>query len=962
MKRLIVLITIAFIVGLQAELANAQKRSVKKPAATTAKPTSTPEPKPAAKAVSPAEAFFNEGLKCDAKDYDCQVSNYTKATNLQINTKAAFQKRAAAYMGREDFEKAIADLTKVIELDLNDATGFKSRGKAYLAMPRTSQNIRNAISDFTSAIDLEPKDAESYNLRGSAYLSIGNSEKGNIDLDKSLSFAPPSAENFIARGDAFMKMKDYDKAIEAYGKAIGVNSKKVEAYIKRSKAYSMQQNFTMALTDLSRAVEIDNSKPEAFLERAKIYETVKKFEEALKDYDAAIALDSKDGFKYLSRGKILFHQKKLDQALADFALATQLKPNSAKAYASRCKVKHARRDWAEAVKDCSIAIELDPTIEDAYILRGKIIDSQSRALQPVYREQPQPAADRIRGRVNMWLNANREIEGGQGSANVYLRRASGYSANIADYANFLTNQEKDYTTAINLDPSLVDAYVGRARTRLYQQNKLGAKQDMRRAIELEGNNLNLTLDDSLYAIWYDDREIIDIALKNNPDDLSLLFWRARTFSGSERETALKLILDKYDSSNKSAKEREALKDAVDLLAGLADDAVRIKKSSIDAGFRAKLEVIDQALKRWVDVPALYYLRGALMIINKIKGSEFYFTKAYDLETEWRYGLPTTAAEVSIPIPAQTLSHLAQLKREKDVDIRRLTDAVANGGALARSISFDTDRTSKAESTSYNILVNLQEEISAKYFKAAIEQQEKMDAIMAKMYREMEEISAADARRRREAKAKRDAELIEAIGGAVTTVVQAVTQPKSSPSNQTSTPTRQTATAPTTNPSSGNGSSTGGGPSVFGDIFVTPLGPDTCSRGATEQVEHCWGGWQASGFAQIQFRVKGPIADGFNAINDEPNRKSFRWYVDFKNTSNAMVWFPFELIYGDGTIADYKGGGMLIGPGETDRLLDAANHTFSDSATLRVRVAGLKSCTNYSTLNSGSQKGYRCNEK
>ena len=91
--------------------------------------------------ISPAQDFFNQGLKCEAKDYDCQISNYTKAINLNLNTKDVFKNRGNAFLQRKDFDKAIADFTKLIELDLNDASGYKNRGRIYLENSNSPQAV-----------------------------------------------------------------------------------------------------------------------------------------------------------------------------------------------------------------------------------------------------------------------------------------------------------------------------------------------------------------------------------------------------------------------------------------------------------------------------------------------------------------------------------------------------------------------------------------------------------------------------------------------------------------------------------------------------------------------------------------------------------------------------------------------------------------------------------------------------
>lgn len=160
----------------------------------TAQGSATPQAKPTRKADASAEAFFSAGMKCSREDYDCQISNFTKAINLELNTKAVFRSRGNAYMSKKEYAKAISDFSKAIELDKNDARSYKDRGKAIYGMAQSNPQLDAAIQDFTSAIELEPSDAESFKFRGTAYFTRTRFDEAKSDLDKALSLTPDDAD------------------------------------------------------------------------------------------------------------------------------------------------------------------------------------------------------------------------------------------------------------------------------------------------------------------------------------------------------------------------------------------------------------------------------------------------------------------------------------------------------------------------------------------------------------------------------------------------------------------------------------------------------------------------------------------------------------------------------------------------------------------------------------------------
>ena len=51
-----------------------------------------------------------------------------------------------------------------------------------------------AISEYSRAIDLNPNDAEFYTYRASVYFEIGDTARGNADLERALEIDPDMLE------------------------------------------------------------------------------------------------------------------------------------------------------------------------------------------------------------------------------------------------------------------------------------------------------------------------------------------------------------------------------------------------------------------------------------------------------------------------------------------------------------------------------------------------------------------------------------------------------------------------------------------------------------------------------------------------------------------------------------------------------------------------------------------------
>ncbi len=467
-----------------------QKRPVRKTTAPVSKPkvTETPtevEPAPVKKAIveaSPAQGFFNQGLKCEAKDYDCQISNYTKAINLNLTTKEVFKNRGNAYLQRKDFDKAIADFTKLIELDLNDASGYKNRGRIYLENSNSPQAINTAIRDFTSAIDLEPKDVEAYKLRSSAYMKLRDYDKAKADMDKIIAIEPNNVDVVIIQGEMFLADKQYEKATEFLTKAIAAKPTN-KLYLDRANAYSAQKKYDLAVSDFSKVIELDpknadayNARGNAYLQSdktdlaiqdinkaigidptktgslidlAKLFEKQTKYDDAIKIYDSILASAPKDdASQYLyNRGWLYVLKQDGNSAVADATKSLEINPKNAKALELRCMAFFLLKDYQSSMEDCSDAIDLDSTLDNAYSYRG------FAAFYITGKLEGQAQTDIDKGYSNSIANANKILAQKPDDFDALVKRA-GSNMGVKNYAAAIQDSKK----LIDLNPQYEQAY------------------------------------------------------------------------------------------------------------------------------------------------------------------------------------------------------------------------------------------------------------------------------------------------------------------------------------------------------------------------------------------------------------------------------------------------------------------------------------------------------------------------
>jgi len=320
-----------------------------------------------------------------------------------------------------------------------------------------------AILDFTDALNLNPNLSAAYLLRGRAEYA---SASDIIDI----------AENFegvttiLQKGRQLSREQTqaYDRAIADFTKAIRLDINSVTAYLGRGRAYSYKGDVDNAIIDINQAIRLDPSNAIAYNLRGSTYSEKGDFDRAIADFTQAIRLDPNSASAYYNRGITYLEKEKedFDRAIVDFTQAIRLDQNFASAYYNRGIMYVQKEDFDRAIADFTQAIRLDPNFARAYNNRGVTYTR--------------------RGNKNFEESFSK---GSRGDRDLQLRAKGDYDLAIADY-----------TQAIRLDSTLLNAYIGRAEAnyfiyhswRIQVENRRRyldqAFDDLRKALEIDPNN------------------------------------------------------------------------------------------------------------------------------------------------------------------------------------------------------------------------------------------------------------------------------------------------------------------------------------------------------------------------------------------------------------------------------------------------------------------------------------------
>jgi tetratricopeptide (TPR) repeat protein len=194
----------------------------------------------------------------------------------------------------------------------------------------------------------------------------------------------------------------------------------------RARVHIALKDFSKAIEDLSTLLRHEPSNSEAHFDRGIIYQRLGHYEEALEDYNQAIAWSPPYDEPYFNRAQTLTALGRTEAALADYDCVLTLEPDFVPALINRACLLYDRKDYEACSRDVHHALDRDPR-------NGRLLS--------------------LRGLLEMH---NRQSD----------------------------EAVRSFTSAIESDPALADAWINRAAARFAKHEYAGALDDLTHALTI----------------------------------------------------------------------------------------------------------------------------------------------------------------------------------------------------------------------------------------------------------------------------------------------------------------------------------------------------------------------------------------------------------------------------------------------------------------------------------------------
>lgn len=315
------------------------------------------------------------------------------------------------------------------------------------------------------------------------------------------------AQTYLSRGLAEYRGGDLDAAIADFKKAADLSTflkpfanTKEAAYADLSAAQIDKGNFDEALSACKTAIYFDPGFATAYQNCGVANMNKGDLQAAVSDFLAAIHFRYSDlPDTYLVLGETMYSMGDKDGAIAAFSKALQLKPKvlpkQASIYYHRGYTRESNGDTDGAIADFTMAVQLKPDFAQAYRFRGEARRKKG--------DLAGADADRVKAGLlpnlaatDLSLANNKKDTGDMGGAIKLYTSAIEENPQLAEAYNgrgfarvkkgYVAGAISDFNEAVRINPSFAEAYSNRGPAEILSTgNSAGAIADYDKAIQLK---------------------------------------------------------------------------------------------------------------------------------------------------------------------------------------------------------------------------------------------------------------------------------------------------------------------------------------------------------------------------------------------------------------------------------------------------------------------------------------------
>eukprot|EP01080_Neovahlkampfia_damariscottae_P003808 gene3808-6969_t len=324
------------------------------------------------------------------------------------------------------------------------------------------KNYEEAIQFYKQAIDICPDETSLYTNSAACLLQLSKYEDAIYMSEKAIKVDPKFIKGYFRLGQSYLALGKLYEAKREYEKGLKMSPKeptllseiqkieKIEKHIQNVKHYKEKELFDNALAEIEYALLLSPQSIPFQLEKSEILIDLKKYSEASKVSGNILkSVQPNNSDAMFIRGKALFYQGMSKESSHLLLTALQYDPDNIKCLKFRKKIQEIEKLKKEG--------------NDLF---------QNNSLKEAY--------DKYTDAIKIDPNASSL------NSQIYCNRSA-----VAMKMNDYKLAAKDASTAIDLNPEYVKAYIRRAAAYEKLENYQEAVYDLNKAKELDPENRNV---------------------------------------------------------------------------------------------------------------------------------------------------------------------------------------------------------------------------------------------------------------------------------------------------------------------------------------------------------------------------------------------------------------------------------------------------------------------------------------
>ncbi|TGL52862.1 tetratricopeptide repeat protein [Leptospira meyeri] len=323
-----------------------------------------------AKEIAPNDyrvALLQGNLFQEIGDPASAIEAYKEGQSLAPTDVTLTYNLAISYLKQGNIAEAISEFQKVVQTAPNSQTAVLSYGHLGTIFYQREDYDR-AEFYFREVIRLKTNDAKSYYNLGLVYLKKKVPEEAAKYFQKALDSNANEPEVYRYIADAFLSMGQTNMAITALKKALLLKPSDVDSLFALSELYYKKGELVEAESLFRRIIRLtpgDTYSETAYVNLGIILDEMERYSESITSFEGALALNPKNQSAYYNLGLAYLHAGKPTMAIESLRKSQALDPNHTQSRLAIADYYLENRFYSEAIAEYEEAIAWKPELYEA---------------------------------------------------------------------------------------------------------------------------------------------------------------------------------------------------------------------------------------------------------------------------------------------------------------------------------------------------------------------------------------------------------------------------------------------------------------------------------------------------------------------------------------------------------------------------------------------------------------------